>query len=102
MEHPPNYQHSYNLVDVPCELQIKRHKISYSFIQQLTNCSSLKFTFVSSVRNLGITSDPHVSFSAYNSNISCASTCFMHSHDLHRTRSSRKFKTIFAIDKPQS
>src|SRR6218665_37360 len=48
------------------------------------NSSSTTFTSDASVRNLGVTFDPHLSFSNHISNLS--RSCFMHIRDLRRIR----------------
>src|SRR6218665_3685925 len=48
------------------------------------NSSSTSFTSDGPVRNLGVTFDPHLSFSNHISNLS--RSCFMHIRDLRRIR----------------
>src|SRR5688572_18612501 len=69
--------------------QIK--KIPDISIHLSTNSSSLTFTSDAPVRNLGVTFDPHLSFSNHISNLS--RSCFMHIRDLHRIRPMLDFKS---------
>src|SRR6218665_947434 len=57
------------------------------------NSSSTSFTSAAPVRNLGVTFDPHLSFSNHISNRSC----FMHIRDLRRIRPMLEFKTASTI-----
>ena len=70
-------------------------KIPDPSIHLSTNSSSHAFTSDSPVRNLGITFDPHLSFSNHISNLS--RSCFMHIRDLRRIRSMLDFKTASTI-----
>src|SRR6218665_1757402 len=62
--------------------QIK--KILDPSIHLSDNSSSTSFTSDAPVRNLGVTFDPHLSFSNHISNLS--RSCFMHIRDLRRIR----------------
>src|SRR6218665_3299986 len=68
--------------------QIRIYKSGY-------NSSSTSFTSDASVRNLGVTFDPHLSFSNHISNLS--RSCFMHIRDLRRIRPMLDFKTASTI-----
>src|SRR5678815_4080884 len=57
--------------------------------------SSLTFTSDAPVRNLGVTFDPHLSFSNHITNLS--RSCFMHIRDLRRIRPTLDFKTASTI-----
>src|SRR6218665_649615 len=56
---------------------------------------STTFTSEASVRNLGVTSDPRLSFSYHISNL--PGSCFMHIPDLHRIRPMLDFKSASTI-----
>src|SRR6218665_967505 len=73
--------------------QIK--KIPYPSIHLSNNSSSTIFTSDAPVRNLGVTFDPHLSFSNHISNLS--RSCFMHIRDLRRIRPMLGFKTASTI-----
>ena len=73
--------------------QIK--KIPDPSIHLSTDSSSLTFTSDAPVRNLGVTFDPHLSFSNHISNLS--RSCFMHIRDLRRIRPMLDFKTASTI-----
>src|SRR5688572_5747526 len=60
-----------------------------------TNSSSLAFTSDSPVRNLGITLDPHLSFSNHVSNLS--RSCFKHIRNLRCIPPMLDCKTVSAI-----
>src|SRR6218665_1067666 len=59
------------------------------------NSSSTSFTSDAPVRNLGVTFDPHLSFSNHISNLS--RSCFMHTRDLRRILPMLDFKTASTI-----
>src|ERR1700733_5174853 len=73
----------------------KIKKIPDPTIHLSTDSSSLDFVTDSSVRNLGVTFDPHLSFSNHISNLS--RTCFLHIRDLRRIRPMLDFKTASTI-----
>src|SRR5688572_27556522 len=73
--------------------QIK--KIPDPSIHLSTNSSPLTFTSDAPVRNLGVTSHPHLSFSNYISNL--LRSCFMHIRDLRLIQSTLDFKTASTI-----
>src|SRR6218665_585501 len=73
--------------------QIK--KIPDSSIRLSNNYSFTTFISDTPVRNLGVTSDPHLSFSNHISNLS--RSCFMHIRDLRRIRPMLDFKTASTI-----
>jgi Reverse transcriptase (RNA-dependent DNA polymerase) len=73
--------------------QIK--KIPDPSIHLSTNSSHHTFTSDAAVRNLGITFDPHLSFSNHISSLS--RSCFMHIRDLRRIRPMLDFKTASTI-----
>jgi hypothetical protein len=73
--------------------QIK--KIPDPTIHLSTDSSSHAFVTDSSVRNLGVTFDPNLSFSNHISNLS--RTCFLHIRDLRRIRPMLDFKTASTI-----
>src|SRR6218665_7655 len=77
------------IIGLPAQIK----KIPDSSIR-LSNNSSF-FTFISDapVRNLGVTFDPHLSFSNHVSNLSC----FMHIRDLRHIRPMLDFKTASTI-----
>src|SRR6218665_1420602 len=62
---------------------------------QYNNSSSTTFTSDAPVRNLGVTLDPHLSFSNHISNLS--RSCFMHTRDLRRILPMLDFKTASTI-----
>src|SRR6218665_281800 len=74
--------------------QIK--KIPDPSIHLSNDSSSTTFPLDALVRNLGVTCDPHLSFSSHISEIS--RSCFIHFHDLRRIRSMLNFKTASTID----
>src|SRR6218665_2581032 len=77
----------------PIPAQIK--KIPDSSIRLSNNSSSITFISDAPVRNLGVTFDPHLSFSNHISNLS--RSCFMHICDLLRIRPMLDFKTASTI-----
>jgi len=79
------------IIDLPAQIK----KIPDPSIHLPNNSSSTTFTSDASVRNLGVTFDPHLSFSNHISNLS--HTCFMHIRDLHRIRPMLDSKTASTI-----
>src|SRR6218665_1063948 len=75
------------IIGLPAQIK----KIPYPSIHLSNNSSSTSFTSDAPVRNLGVTFDPHLSFSNHISNLS--RSCFMHIHDLRRIRPMLDFKT---------
>src|SRR6218665_1989979 len=73
--------------------QIK--KIPDPSIHLSNNSSSTTFTYDASVRNLGVTVDPHLSFSNHISNLS--RSCLMHIRAPRRIRPMLDSKTAFTI-----
>src|SRR6218665_273950 len=73
--------------------QIK--KIPDPSIHLSNNSSSATFKSDAPVRNLGVTFDPHLSFSDHISNLS--RSCFMHIRELRRIRPMLDFKTAPTI-----
>src|SRR6218665_3799537 len=59
------------------------------------NCYSTTFTFDAPLRNLGVTFDPHLSFSNHISNLS--SSCFTHIRDIRRIQPMHDFKIATSI-----
>src|SRR6218665_3058756 len=70
-------------------------KIPDPSIHLSDNSSSTSFTSDAPVRNLGVTFDPHLSFSNHISNLSRSR--FMHIRDLRRIRPMLDFKTASTI-----
>src|SRR6218665_2759469 len=87
---PPSSQPFQNRIH---SAQIK--KISDPSIHLSDNSSSTSFTYDALVRNLGVTFDPHPSFSNHISNLS--RSCFMHIRDLRRIRPMLDSKTASTI-----
>src|SRR6218665_2470102 len=73
--------------------QIK--KIPDPSLHLSNNSYSTNFTSDAPVRNLGVTFDPHLSFSNHSSNLS--RSCFMHIRDLRRIRPMLDSKTASTI-----
>src|SRR6218665_264299 len=76
------------IIGLPAQIK----KIPDPSIHLSDNSSSTSFT---SVRNLGVTFDPHLSFSNHISNLS--RSCFIHIRDLRRIRPMLDFKTASTI-----
>src|SRR6218665_3431986 len=83
---PPSSQPFQNRI---LSAQIK--KIPDPSIHLSDNSSSTSFTSDAPVRNLGVTFDPHLSFS------NLSRSCFMHIRDLRRIRPMFDFKTASTI-----
>src|SRR6218665_3329709 len=79
------------IIGLPAQIK----KIPDSSIRLSNNSSSTSFTSDAPVRNLGVTFDPHLSFSNHISNLS--RSCFMHIRDLRRIRPMLDFKTASTI-----
>src|SRR6218665_3047447 len=77
------------IISLPAQIK----KIPDPSIHLSDNSSSTSFTSDAPVRNLGVTFDPHLSFSNHISTRSC----FMHIRDLRRIRPMLDFKTAFTI-----
>src|SRR6218665_1590346 len=77
------------------DLSAKFKKIPPPSIHLSNNSSPATFTYDAPVRNLGVTFDPHLSFSNHFSNLS--RSCFMHIRDLRRIRPTLDFKTASTI-----
>src|SRR6218665_2862367 len=79
------------IIGLPAQIK----KIPDPSIHLSDNSSSTSFTSDAPVRNLGVTFDPHLSFSNHISNLS--RSCFMHIRDLRRIRPMLDFKTASTI-----
>src|SRR6218665_2377966 len=79
------------IIGLPAQIK----KIPDPSIHLSDNSSSTSFTSDAPVRNLGVTFDPHLSFSNHISNLS--RSCFMHIRDLRRIRPTLDFKTASTI-----
>src|SRR6218665_2622849 len=79
------------IIGLPAQIK----KIPDPSIRLSNNSSFATFISDASVRNLGVTFDPHLSFSNHISNLSCS--CFMHIRDLRRIRPMLDFKTVSTI-----
>src|SRR6218665_1510278 len=79
------------IIGLPAQIK----KIPDSSIRLSNNSSSTTFISDAPVRNLGVTFDPHFSFSNHISNLS--RSCFMHIRDLRRIRPMLDFKTASTI-----
>src|SRR6218665_1376855 len=81
----------YIIIGLPAQIK----KIPYSSIRLSSNSSSTTFISDAPVRNLGVTFDPHLSFSNHISNLS--RSCFIHIRDIGRTQPVVDFKTASTI-----
>src|SRR6218665_1293632 len=79
------------IIGLPAQIK----KIPDPSIHLSDNSSSTSFTSDAPVHNLGVTFDPHLSFSNHISNLS--RSCFMHIRDLHHIRPMLDFKTASTI-----
>src|SRR6218665_1259490 len=79
------------IIGLPAQIK----KIPDPSIHLSDNSSSTCFTSDAAVRNLGVTFDPHLSFSNHISNLS--RSCFIHIRDLRRIRPMLDFKTASTI-----
>src|SRR6218665_3236389 len=79
------------IIGLPAQIK----KIPDSSIRLSNNSSFTTFISDASVRNLGVTFDPHLSFSNHISNVS--RSCFMHIRDFRRIRPMLDFKTASTI-----
>src|SRR6218665_2908689 len=79
------------IIGLPAQIK----KIPDPSIHLSDNSSSTSFTSDTFVRNLGVTFNPHLSFSNQISNLS--RFCFMHIRDLRRIRPMLDFKTASTI-----
>src|SRR6218665_252640 len=79
------------IIGLPAQIK----KIPDSSIRLSNNSSSTTVISDAPVRNLGVTFDPHLSFSNHISNLS--RSCFMHIRDLRRIRPMLDFKNASTI-----
>src|SRR6218665_3503662 len=79
------------IIGLPAQLK----KIPDSSMRLSNNSSFTTFISDAPVRNLGVTFDPHLSFSNHISNLS--HSCFMHIRDRRRIRPMLDFKTASTI-----
>src|SRR6218665_3890781 len=79
------------IIGLPAQIK----KIPDPSIHLSDNSSSTSFTSDAPVRNIGVTFDPHLSFSNHISNLS--RSCFMQIRDLRRIRPMLDFKTASTI-----